>query len=75
MIVDTESEPGSWERELRRMPWGYGQSQNTQVKDALAEIRRAGLWGHADVLEREIVALRRELEYAGANADAKSTPR
>lgn len=69
MIIDNNSPPGSWRNELEKLPWGYGQSQNTQVKDALAEIRRAGLWSHADVLEREILTLRRELEYA------KSTPR
>ncbi len=63
MIIDSESEPGSWERELKKMPWGYGQSQTTTVKKALEDIRLFGLLKQADALEQEILALNRELEH------------
>lgn len=63
MIIDNDSPPGSWKNEMEKLPWGYGQTQNGQVREALAEIRRAGLWNDADVLEREILALKRELEH------------
>jgi hypothetical protein len=63
MIIDNESEPGSWERELKKMPWGYGQSQTTTVKKALEDLRFYNFLKQADTLEQEILTLRRELEY------------
>lgn len=64
MIVDDVSPPGSWANEMKAAPWGYGQSQSNQVRQALQEIRGKGLWIEADVLEREIRTLARELESA-----------
>jgi hypothetical protein len=62
MIIDNESEPGSWERELKKMPWGYGQSQTTTVQKALEDLRFYNFLKQADTLEQEILTLRRELE-------------
>ena len=63
MIIDNESPPGAWAEEMKRAPWGYGQSQRNQVHRALAELRDKGLWTQAETLEREIKTLQMELEY------------
>jgi len=62
MVIDQESPAGAWADELRSAPWGYGQSAGSSVRFALAEIRARGLWTEAEILEREILALRAELE-------------
>lgn len=64
MIVDNESEPGSWKKEMEKAPWAYGQHPDTRIRDALAEIRHRGLWSQADILQREIESLRAEIEKA-----------
>ena len=61
-MIDNISEPGSWDKELKAAPWGYGQAQSQRVRNALAEIRARGLWNEAAVLEQEIQMLRRDLE-------------
>jgi len=61
-MIDNVSEPGSWDKELKAAPWGYGQQQSTRVRNALAEIRARGLWIEAGTLEQEILSLQRELE-------------
>ena len=61
-MIDDISEPGAWAKEMKAAPWGYGQNQATQVRKALAEIRSKSLWIEADVLEREIITLTREIE-------------
>lgn len=61
-MIDNMSEPGSWEKELKAAPWGYGQSQSQKLRNVLAEIRAKGLWIEASVLEQEILTLQRELE-------------
>lgn len=63
MIIDNESEPGSWKRELERMPWGYGQSQTMKLEAAFAHIRKWGLYQEALTLEQEIQTLKAELEH------------
>lgn len=61
-VVDDESPPGAWQDEMKAAPWGYGQSQQKQVDQALNNIRRAGLSDEATVISLEIVTLRNELE-------------
>lgn len=63
MIIDNESAPGSWKRELERAPWAYGQTQEITVKRALEDLRFHNFNKQADTLEREILTLKRELEY------------
>ena len=63
MTIDNESEPGSWKREMERMPWGYGQSQTMKLETALANLRARGLYSEALTLEQEIQTLRAELEH------------
>jgi len=60
--IDDESPPGAWKEEMKAAPWGYGQTQNKQVEDALASMRLRGLWQEASVLSLEITTLRREVE-------------
>lgn len=67
MTIDNESPAGAWKEEMKAAPWGYGQSQTHQVNKALVEVRAKGLWIEADVLEREIVTLKRELEALRGN--------
>lgn len=63
MIIDNESEPGSWKREMDRMPWGYGQSQTMKLETALSNLRGRGLYQEALTLEQEIQTLRAELDH------------
>ena len=63
MIIDNESEPGSWKRELDRMPWGYGQTQSMKLETALANLRGRGLYKEATIIEQEIQTLKAELEH------------
>ena len=65
--IDNVSPPGAWEQELKAAPWGFGQAQSTQVQQALVTIRLKGLNVEAAVLEREIVALKREVEALRGN--------
>jgi hypothetical protein len=61
--IDNESEPGSWQRELDKLPWGYGQSQTIKLEAAIANIRTVGLWREANTVEQEIKTLQSELAY------------
>ena len=60
--IDDESPPGAWKEEMKAAPWGYGQTQNKKVEDALASVRLRGMWQEASILSLEITTLRRELE-------------
>ena len=62
ITYDNESPPGSWKEELERAPWGYGQTQQKQVEQALNNIRRAGLFDEATVITLELNTLKSELE-------------
>jgi len=61
-MIDDQSPPGAWKNEMAAAPWGYGQSQSQQVHQALTDIRAKSLWIQAEVLEREIITLKLELE-------------
>jgi hypothetical protein len=52
MTIDNESEPGSWERELRRAPWAYGQRREPDVAEILAKMTAHGLIAEAAVIAR-----------------------
>ena len=54
MTIDTESEPGSWERELKRHPWGYGQKREPTIAEILYRMRAHGLDKEADIIAREL---------------------
>lgn len=62
VTYDNESPPGSWKEEMSAAPWGYGQTQQKQVEQALNNIRRAGLFNEATVISLELTTLRNELE-------------
>jgi hypothetical protein len=59
-VIDDKSPPGSWQREIERMPWKYNTPQEERVRLALAELRNRDLWDIARVLEQEIMTLRAE---------------
>ena len=59
---DNKSPPGAWKEEMKAAPWGYGQSQQKQVEQALNNIRRAGLFDEATVITLELNTLKSELE-------------
>jgi hypothetical protein len=52
MTIDNESEPGSWEREMRRAPWAYGQRREPDVAEVLAKMTAHGLIAEAAVIAR-----------------------
>lgn len=51
-MIDNESEPGSWEREMRRAPWAFGQRREPDVTEILTRMRAHGLDVEADVIAR-----------------------
>ena len=61
--IDNESEPGAWQREMDKLPWGYGQNQAVKIEAAISNIRTVGLWREADAIQLEIKTLQTELEY------------
>jgi hypothetical protein len=58
VIVDTESEPGAWERELQRAPWAYGQKKPPTLNEVLWTLRKLGLSVEADIIAAEIAKLK-----------------
>ena len=60
VIVDNESEPGAWERELQRAPWAYGQQKKPTIDEVLWIMRRHGLSVEADIIAAEIAKLKTE---------------
>ena len=62
VTYDDKSPPGSWKNEMSAAPWGYGQTQQKQVEQALNNIRRAGLFDEATVITLELNTLKSELE-------------
>jgi len=63
VTIDNQSPPGAWKDEMKAAPWGYGQTQQSQVDRALQNIRRAGLSDEATVISLELLTLMNELEY------------
>lgn len=55
MTIDNESEPGSWERELKRHPWGYGQKREPNIAEILSKMRAHGLDVEADIIARILI--------------------
>lgn len=62
ITYDDKSPPGAWKDEMKAAPWGYGQTQQKQVDQALNNIRRAGLFDEATVITLELNTLKSELE-------------
>ena len=62
ITYDDKSPPGAWKEEMKAAPWGYGQTQQKQVDQALNNIRRAGLFNEATVITLELNTLKSELE-------------
>ena len=60
MIVDDDSPPGSWAKEMERMPWRY--SEQVKINDALATMRLRGMHYEASLIAQEINVLRAEIE-------------
>lgn len=58
--IDNESPPGSWEREIERMPWKFQQEE--KVGWALSQMRLRGMFKEADIITQEISTLKAELE-------------
>lgn len=52
VIIDNESEPGSWDREMRRAPWAFGQRREPDLGEILVKMRAHGLVAEADVIAR-----------------------
>jgi hypothetical protein len=54
MLIDNESEPGSWKREMDKAPWAYGQRREPDLAEILVRMRAHGLDVEADVIAREL---------------------
>lgn len=67
MIIDDQSPPGSWKREMELMPWKY--SQQAKVDDALATMRMRGMHLEASIIAQEINVLKAEIEHLRKRED------
>ena len=67
ITYDDKSPPGAWKDEMKAAPWGYGQTQQKQVDQALNNIRRAGLSDEATVITLELNTLKSEVELLRGN--------
>ena len=65
MIIDDQSPPGSWQREIELQPWKYKQQE--KVGWALSEMRLRGMFKEADILSQEIITLKAEVDHLRAN--------
>ena len=54
MIIDNESEPGAWKREMEKAPWAYGQKREPDMLEILTRMRAHGLDVEADIIAREL---------------------
>lgn len=54
MIIDNESEPGAWKREMEKAPWAYGQKREPEMLEILTRMRAHGLDVEADIIAREL---------------------
>jgi len=62
-MIDNQSEPGSWQREMEKMPWRYNQTQSMKLETAFANLRGRGMYKEATVIEQEIKTLQAEMTY------------
>jgi len=58
-MIDNESPPGSWARELEKR---RGIDRRQPIEYVLAAIRQRGCWEEAQALELEFLSLRAQLE-------------
>ena len=58
-MIDHESPPGSWARELEKR---RGIDRRQPIEYVLAAIRQRGCWEEAQALELEFLSLRAQLE-------------
>lgn len=59
-IFDNESPPGSWAREMEKIPWRF--SQQAKVEDALVTMRMRGMHLEASIIAQEINVMKAEIE-------------
>jgi hypothetical protein len=52
MIIDDESPPGAWKREMEKLPWAFGQKREPSVTEILTRMRAHGLDVEADIIAR-----------------------
>jgi hypothetical protein len=60
--IDNESEPGSWKREMEKMPWRFKHSNYVTVNDVLAAIRANGFFTEANFIAEEIQRYRTQIQ-------------
>jgi len=60
--IDNESEPGSWKREMEKMPWRFKHSNYATVNDVLAALRANGFFTEANFIAEEIQRYRTQLQ-------------
>lgn len=54
MVIDEESPAGAWERELKKIPWGYGQQREPTLDEIYAKLRREGFTREVDLIQRYV---------------------
>ena len=60
-MIDDESPPGSWQEEMSRMPWKWGQHPSIPPNEALARLQARNLLVEYTALSDEIRRLQADL--------------
>ena len=63
-MIDDESPPGSWQEEMSRMPWKWGQHPSIPPNEALARLQARNLYVEYTALSDEIRRLQSDLFLA-----------
>lgn len=60
-MIDDKSPPGSWQEEMNRMPWKWGQHPSIPPNEALARLQARNLYVEYTALSDEIRRLQADL--------------
>jgi hypothetical protein len=63
--IDNESEPGSWKKEMEKIPWRFQHSNYVNVNDVLAVIRANGFSTEANFIAEEVTRLKAQIKSLG----------
>lgn len=58
-MIDNQSEPGAWQREMNRLPWAFGQTpREPDIAEIITKMRAHGLDREADVIAKRFMEQR-----------------
>jgi hypothetical protein len=62
-VIDNESEPGAWKREIDKIPWRFKHIDYVATQDVLAALRANGFINEAQYFTELITRLQADNKY------------